>query len=402
MNEFFNVKRMQDETDFEFLLRVCMAKHNKEIDADWTEIVEAFNLGCHCDTLRKKFCGPFAVQHVVKHYEEKMYQLMQDSKTAPEKELDNKIKQLQMEKQKVKDQRTELNRLMRTQARWEQLMEIIDEKVTSYEPVTLNKTIKNNKQSCEACLLLSDWHIGSSFDTYIEKFNIDIAKERISRLKQCTIDYCLLHNIETLYIEILGDMVSGIIHIGNRLAQTENIVQQNIIASELLAELIYELSKVVPNIKLIYCVGNHGRVNADVKESISEENFEYFIKYYLETKLKNLENIEWLENEINHEMCFYTLQNGKTIASLHGHREKRQSYKDAVKNLSDYSETYRVDEVHMGHFHNHQVINNVLINGSLMGCDEYAQNFKYHAKPSQVLRVYDNNGNTVTYEIILR
>ena len=101
-------------------------------------------------------------------------------------------------------------------------------------------------------------------------------------------------------------------------------------------------------------------------------------------------------------MCFYTLQNGKTIASLHGHREKRQSYKDAVKNLSDYSETYRVDEVHMGHFHNHQVINNVLINGSLMGCDEYAQNFKYHAKPSQVLRVYDNNGNTVTYEIILR
>ena len=153
MNEFFNVKRMQDETDFEFLLRVCMAKHNKEIDADWTEIVEAFNLGCHCDTLRKKFCGPFAVQHVVKHYEEKMYQLMQDSKTAPEKELDNKIKQLQMEKQKVKDQRTELNRLMRTQARWEQLMEIIDEKVTSYEPVTLNKTIKNNKQASAFCLL---------------------------------------------------------------------------------------------------------------------------------------------------------------------------------------------------------------------------------------------------------
>ena len=97
MNEFFNVKRMQDETDFEFLLRVCMAKHNKEIDAAWTEIVEAFNLGCHCDTLRKKFCGPLAVHHVVKYYEEKIYQLLQDNKTAPEKELDNKIKQLQLE-----------------------------------------------------------------------------------------------------------------------------------------------------------------------------------------------------------------------------------------------------------------------------------------------------------------
>ena len=55
----------------------------------------------------------------------------------------------------------------------------------------------------------------------------------------------------------------------------------------------------------------------------------------------------------------------------------------------------------MGHFHNFQIINNVIVNGSLMGCDEYAQNFKYHSQPSQTLRVYDEKGNVVSYEIIL-
>ena len=39
--------------------------------------------------------------------------------------------------------------------------------------------------------------------------------------------------------------------------------------SEILGEFIYELSLVVPNIKLVYCVGNHGRVSANVKESIN-------------------------------------------------------------------------------------------------------------------------------------
>ena len=44
------------------------------------------------------------------------------------------------------------------------------------------------------------------------------------------------------------------------------------------------MSKIVPQIKLVYCIGNHGRVNADIKESLNEENFEYLIKYYMEEK----------------------------------------------------------------------------------------------------------------------
>lgn len=404
MDEFFGMRRQRDETDFEFCLRVCIAKQSKEIDADWSEICEAFKLGLHPDSLRKNFVGPMGVQHIVDYYNEKMYKQLMDSKSSAEKDIENKVRQLQLEKQKVKDQRTELNRMMRTLARWEQIIEILEDKVSSYENIQsdyqIDRQYKANNTA--ASLLLSDWHIGSEFNTYVESYNLDIAKARAKALEQDVIEYCELHKIDTLYIEILGDMVSGIIHIGNRLAQCENIIQQTITASEMLGEMIYSFSKVIPNIKLIYCVGNHGRVNADVKESIAEENFEYLIKYYLQIKLKNLSNVEWLENEVTPEMCIYTLQNGITVASMHGHRERKNTYQHTVKNLTDFCEDFRINEVHMGHFHNHQVINNVVVNGSMMGCDEYAQRFKYHSNPSQVLRVYDKKGNTITYEIILK
>jgi hypothetical protein len=405
MDNFQGVKKRNGETDWEFCWRCICGKIEGQLNCDWQDIVEEFELGVHRDTLRKAVnVGEFSAYKVAKYYEDLMIKQIQNSKSDAVKDIENKVRQLQIEKQKLKDQRTELNRLIRTQARWEQVIEILEEQIEAYEYQKSEYAEARQYESDKnvASLMLSDWHIGAKFDTYLESYDTDIAKYRVKLLKDDVIEYCTLHKIDTLYIEILGDMVSGIIHVNNRLAQCENIIQQNIIASEMLGELIFELAKVVPNIKLVYCVGNHGRVNADVKESIAEENFEYLIRYYLEVKLQNLPNIEWLDNEVTPEMCVYTLPNGRTIASIHGHRERKNTYQHTVKNLTDFCEDFRINEVHMGHFHNHQVINNVVVNGSMMGCDEYAQRFKFHADPSQTLRVYDKKGNIVTYEIILK
>ena len=95
-------------------------------------------------------------------------------------------------------------------------------------------------------MLLSDWHIGSEIWTFHNKFNLSIAKGRIDRLKQCVIDYCELHKVETLYIEMLGDLVSGNIHLTTRLNNNEDVIKQTIETSEILGDLIYDLSTKVP------------------------------------------------------------------------------------------------------------------------------------------------------------
>lgn len=408
MNNFYGVEKRSNETDFEFCLRVCMAKHNKEIDADWSEIVESFPIlnQVHRDTLRKNFVGKMGVGEVVKFYEDKIANMVVEVQPSQAQEdllleLEMKKRELFKERVKLRDERNERNKFYTVEARWENIVDLLKESIEAYEPTPSDYFVHHKYVGGknEACLLLSDWHIGSRINTFHNKFDLDIAKARINKLKEQTIKYCELHKVETLYIEMLGDLLSGVIHLTTRLNNNEDVIKQTVETSEILGEFIHDISLKVPNIKLVYCIGNHGRVSANVKESLNEENFEYLIRWYLETKLKNLTNVEWIHNVINREIATFTLNCGRTIASAHGHKEK--NYKDSVKNLSQYLDIVKVDEVHLGHFHNPQMINNVIVNGSLSGTDEYAQDLRYGGIPCQVMRVYDSDGNFITHEINL-
>lgn len=52
-----DLNRLQNETAFEHKLRLCKLKLDKEIDLDWSEIVELLNLDVHPDSLRKMAYG---------------------------------------------------------------------------------------------------------------------------------------------------------------------------------------------------------------------------------------------------------------------------------------------------------------------------------------------------------
>lgn len=52
-----NINRLENETLFEWKLRLCKAKLNHEIDLDWQEIVDLLNLDIHPDSLRKMSYG---------------------------------------------------------------------------------------------------------------------------------------------------------------------------------------------------------------------------------------------------------------------------------------------------------------------------------------------------------
>ena len=52
-----NYQRLENECFFEWKLRLCKAKLNKEIDLDWAEIVEILGLNVSADHLRKTAYG---------------------------------------------------------------------------------------------------------------------------------------------------------------------------------------------------------------------------------------------------------------------------------------------------------------------------------------------------------
>lgn len=61
-------KRLNNESDFEWQLRLCLAKKRGEIDLDWQEIVELLNLDITKDQLRKQAVGYFEYDEYIHGY----------------------------------------------------------------------------------------------------------------------------------------------------------------------------------------------------------------------------------------------------------------------------------------------------------------------------------------------
>lgn len=57
MDIIIDLYRLENETDFEWKLRCCLAKKRKETDMDWIEIRDMLGLNITPDQLRKQAVG---------------------------------------------------------------------------------------------------------------------------------------------------------------------------------------------------------------------------------------------------------------------------------------------------------------------------------------------------------
>lgn len=392
------LKKRESESDFEWKVRLCNAKLNKEIDLDWSEISEILGLGISSDHLRK-------LSYAYKEFSEHINNKIENNVTGVD-EIINKLetKKLEFEKEKIKlqDQKREYRNLIKIDARFEHIRDCIKEEIKN---LNIEKPLVNTHihlidfGNREASLLCSDWHTGLEVDNHWNKFNIEVLKQRVSMLVAKTVHRCKENRVGTLHMELLGDLLNGYIHLSTRVFNEEDVIKQTMICSEVLAEAINELSRNVGKIKVYNSIGNHGRCTANVKESLSTENFENLLPWYLKARLVNLHNVEFVENTFDEEIVVYDVFNEK-IFSIHGHKD---SPNNAISSLSKMLKVFPT-RVHMGHFHRHFELEDagivVSVNGCLSGTDQYAKDKRLYSIPHQKLIIFDRyEGELCTYKI---
>ena len=394
-----NIIKKSDESDFEYKVRLCLLKLNKEIDLDWIEIVEQLNLECSADHLRKL---AYAYKEYSEYLENETINKTDEDKIIKEYEL--KKNEFEKEKIKFRDAKRAYNKILNEDAKFDAIKEILINEIRRFEKEKplLNQFANNDIRSgqAKACLMLSDFHLGVEVNNSFNKYNTDVCIERINSIKDKVIKYSQLHDIDTLKIELLGDLISGAIHTTLRIYNNENVVQQVIMISEILADFISELAFYIPKIEIYNSVGNHGRVFQDKKQSIPDENFEYLIKWWLKERLKGYSNITFIENDFDKEFITYEIC-GVKVVSCHGHNIKLNS---VIQDLSTMLR-YIPDEIHLGHWHSasNNNYNNVevIVNGSLVGTDQFAKGICKVNKPSQKFIVYtDEVGKLCEYNLI--
>lgn len=400
MKNFLGMERHDSETDFEFCLRCCLAKHNKEIDVEWADLVEAFPLlnSCHYDTLRKNFVGKMGVGEVVKHYEDKIANMVIEAQPEQSQndllmELEMKKRELFKERVKLQDLNNAIKREGRPEARWEKAMEEFYKNIQMLPPIEI-KLATDHKGSNEACILISDVHIGKGVDTPHNQYNLEIAKYRLEQLATHVINYCEMHKVGTLNIDFLGDLIENNLHIEARVEQVCDTMEQVAYASEYLSQFISTLAPHFNKIRLHSVAGNHDRLEKQYKDSRDVENFVRLIDTMIELRT----GMKFERSKVDSEIEVYTLDNGLTIALQHGHNVK--NIDTLVKDVSFYLDR-NIDFCHIGHFHNFKTSKGTIVNGSICGADKYANKLRYNDKASQVLAVYYEDGSQVIHNIVL-
>ena len=294
---------------------------------------------------------------------------------------------------------------------------------------SINKIDKKSKEeNYTYLLLLSDWHIGEVVSeeevSYSNKFDLEVATRRVEliyeniyEIVKADLDKHKKKKLDSLYVWLGGDMVSGIIH--NELEKTNQLTisDQVFITAQLLYYLLTDLLEIFKDLYIICSVGNHGRITKKPEYKNKYNTFDYMLYKTLYVMFNSLDDksksrIHWY---ISKELFSIVNILGYNFVFSHGDTIRMWNnipYYGIIRDL--YSKQSisltlnkgKIDYYVIGHFHTPSSLNvngiYVIMNGSLKGIDEYSLAKGFISIPSQkLLKISSDRGLMIQYDLIL-
>lgn len=346
------------------------------------------------ENLRKAF---YVIEKIVEQFDDDY--VVTDNDLI--KLIEQKQQQLNKDTVKMRDERNELNRVLREQARRESFIELVQRSFSEIEPDELKyeSKIENINSDNDLLIHLTDIHTGIGIDNYFNKFDDDELSKRLTKYLDKIFTIQKRHDSDKCYV-VIGEIVSGIIHENLRIENNENVIAQFMVIATYISNFLEELSKVFSEVHVYVTAGNHSRVVANKKESIDGENFDYLLPFYTRAKLQNYETIFIHDNEIEQSIAMFNVK-GNTVMSSHGDKDSPNS---VVQNFTMMFGV-KPDIILLGHRHTNGLStvydSKVIESGCVSGTDTYALSIRKKNKPEQTVSVITNDGLECIYDIKL-
>ncbi len=256
-----------------------------------------------------------------------------------------------------------------------------------------------------ATAALSDWHWGETVERQsvngLNEYNLAIAERRASRI----FDTLLLlldpkpGKYDAMMVAILGDMLSGIIHDELVLTNEAGVLECILSLVAKLEAGLFELAQHFPALVVVCVPGNHGRMDKRKTHknlaALSYETLVYkLLEQHLKVRMGAACNVKF---KVGTSSDVVTNVYGKTFLYTHGDQfdmyngnafdkvragdlAKRRRAHEAGQTVHDY--------LVLGHYHTYAGFSNIIMNGSLVGYNEYAFNHNLSIeRPQQALFV---------------
>lgn len=391
-----------NEREEQFLWRIGQAKDNGLTDLSWDEIADIVNRQFREDESEYRTAAAYRkpYQQAKRFYESGVFNVGEDARVA---EMQETLHEMRKEKQKLSDERTAINRMARSDGRFEENLEILAKMIRDNGRTTFTEIHYAIEQSGNDLFIgLSDLHLGSDTKNNFGCYNSAVAEVRLTEYLRRIIEIQKVHKAQDAYVGLMGDMINGEIHITTQLENRENVTEQVQKAAELISAFVYELSKHFRNVYVNGVAGNHSRTG--LKDQVLRGNrLDNLIPWYMKAKLEHLSNVHFCD-ELNHDTtigCFVI--RGHRYLIVHGDYDgfNESGVSKLVMMLG-----YKPTAIMYGHMHrcSYDDIGGVKIirSGSFNGVsDDYLVSRRITGKPQQMVCVLNDAGVSSCYPVEL-
>lgn len=281
----------------------------------------------------------------------------------------------------------------------------------------VKKTSKNTTKGIP-CLFLSDVHLDEYVDpaqiNYVNSYNREIAIKRLQHTFNTVIDILFNKTVNPKYdgfvLALGGDLLSGNIH--EELAETNEdaIARSLLLLLDLLIDGINLLLSKIDRVFIPCVVGNHGRLHKKPRAKNKVfDNYEWLLYKFLQRHFLDNKRVSFLIPDgpdahfrIYDQNFLLThgdqFKGGNAIAGIFsplmlGFHKKQKKQASINKSF---------DVMLVAHFHQYVHTNQIVINGSVKGYDEFANlmNFPFE-RPQQALFLnHPENGMVIRTPIL--
>lgn len=394
-NILHNYNRYIGESDEELIFRVC--KDKDEIGS-WQEVANILNELLNTEYTESKFRKSYQAF-------QKMFLANQSKFLDIESQLNElKEERLALEKQKiqVRDERNELKRIIREEARKESFKDQIIRNIKEYQSCPLNYDNSKKftgvlKSDNDLIVSLMDVHCGIEIENYFNTFNHKVLRNRLNQYLDKIFEIQLRHGSENAHV-ILSELINGLIHTELRIESNQDVLQQFLTVIDCIAQFLTELSYHFNLVYVYICPGNHSRITTKKEDSLKGENIDHLALPFLEAKLQNFENIICNYNEIEESIAMFSVRNNVIMAS-HGDKDEPSNVVQKFTLLFGI----RPALIYLGHRHKNGMstvyATKVIESGTLSGTDNFALDHRLNTKPSQSVSVITEKGLDCLYNV---
>lgn len=397
-----NYHRYEGESDEALIYRVCS---DKEQIGTWQDVADILNgilfpdsdLGYTESSYRKRYQ---TFQKMMDANREKFVE-----SSAQLSEIEDKIRELKREQIKFRDERNAWQKQNYADSRVSQTLDILEERlsdfhITGFEP---HDTVASDRDSTkEMIVVLSDFHIGQSFDSLWGEYNSSIATDRLNQFYSKVYEAGRLHGVKKVHVLSVGDLISGNIHKTIQITNKENVVDQIKLASELISSFCYKLTGDFSEVYFYNVSGNHSRIDRK-DDALKDERLDDIIGWAVGLALSNVKNFHRMFHRnmdtgiVDMNVC------GKTYIGVHG------DYDDVTKTgIANLVMMLGFVPYAIIRGHNHHAsmdeVNGVQVYTapSLVGSgDDYTVQKRLTGNPGQTFFICNNMGIECTYNVKL-